>query len=136
MPQEPTDLIDTADQISTARDFVELIHMAHSRPEDAPTAAAVDPATGGTVTSIMGLFHQLQTLTRFIKEADVDDDQLNYLCAAQDGYVARMLEMPATTVQEWVAKVYAASDRGSTWAPYNQGTLWAEAEAILKGGAQ
>ena len=41
MPQEPTDLLDIADQISTARDFVELIHMAHSRPEDAPTAAAV-----------------------------------------------------------------------------------------------
>ena len=41
MPQEPTDFLDIADQISTARDFVELIHMAHSRPEDAPTSAAV-----------------------------------------------------------------------------------------------
>lgn len=41
MTEAKSDLLDIADQISTARDFVELIHMAHSRPEDAPTSAAV-----------------------------------------------------------------------------------------------
>lgn len=40
MPEATPDLLDIADQISTARDFVELIGMAHSRPEGAPTAAA------------------------------------------------------------------------------------------------
>ena len=40
MPEKPNDLLDIADQIGTARDFVELIKMAHSRPEDGPTSIA------------------------------------------------------------------------------------------------
>jgi hypothetical protein len=40
MPNQTPDLLDIADQINFARDFVDLIQRAHSHPENSATATA------------------------------------------------------------------------------------------------
>ncbi|NEY90367.1 hypothetical protein [Tabrizicola oligotrophica] len=46
MTEAKPDLLDIADQISIARNFVDLIHLAHARPEGGPTATAAFHVSG------------------------------------------------------------------------------------------
>lgn len=60
MPIKTSDLLEIADQIGTARDFVELVKMAHDRPEFNPVGAAASHVTDllqGVLDMLSGLIN-------------------------------------------------------------------------------
>lgn len=88
---------------------------------------------------VMALFEEWKLLTNFMKSSPaVDDDDLEPLAMEQEAITTRMVNTTSTSALDWIAKVYAFTERGDDCGILRDGfqALWAEAEVILKRRAQ
>lgn len=86
---------------------------------------------------VMMLFEDWKSVHKFVAETRPREEDMPRILEVQEGIAKRMCEIPSTCIRDWVAKVYALSERGDCAGALDRHqTLWAEADAFLKGGAQ
>lgn len=88
-------------------------------------------------SAVMMLFEDWKSVNKFVIETHPREEDMPRILEVQEGIAKRMCEIPSTCIRDWVAKVYALSERGDCGGALDRHQpLWAEAETFLKGGVQ